>query len=633
MDLANTGSVILGHRPIQQVHAPNEPTLGQPSRGTRRAQLGLSAAADVTRSPSMKSVTTQLSVRFAACLGLMGACAGPETSNGSDDLVSDTALYALVQTSPGVSFHPPLGPSAVYERPFDPTLLERLVVLLEATDSSGGTASIATFSGNTTPRLNVHTAFEVYSVDLDASSYFTDPGLAYRFTILLDGARIGRSDLSSRVFEFMERTPNLRVGVKLRAEVGVIPCPESCAISSAPVSSSDGGELTTDGAALGLPGGSLVADSWVSLARTYDILESNGDGPDTGHIPLTPSSSPDVFVLREYQTAPAALALSGPARISVTYDDATVTMLGREAADLQLFEFRDEDRTWVALPLVERDTENRRLTTTISRLGRFALGLFFLSEEDDGVCPIESNGCTVPAFAGNLTAPLYFGAAIFDAACDRHDHCYDHGAVTYGKDQAACDLDLLGEMRARCHLIAGRALFEGCMATAELIYSGVHNLGWQFYHPASSCCAYSGEHACNDGDDCTVDSCSTSNSCSHDDGTSLDIAQGAIPEACAPRAADGDDCGSCASLAMDSAWWRPRTGGAFNCASNTGSLSDYRGWCAGISRLPPSSHCPLGGWASGLGPCGLGMAECCDLARFALCISCCDHCPNGNDPG
>ncbi|MCK6545783.1 hypothetical protein L6R52_07940 [Myxococcota bacterium] len=161
---------------------------------------------------SLLSATSALALALASCTSPPPGGEGAELS-----------LYALVTAIDGVQFGPPLGPTIVPTGPFDGTLLPRLRVLVEGVSADGAVVSTASFDAASTPRLYVFPAFENYFVDVPAASYFTDPSLAYRVRVLLDDRELGRSDMSSRVFEVLATVPTLRVGVKVRIESRTAP--------------------------------------------------------------------------------------------------------------------------------------------------------------------------------------------------------------------------------------------------------------------------------------------------------------------------------------------------------------------------------------------------------------------------
>jgi hypothetical protein len=153
---------------------------------------------------------------------LLAGLSACTTSEPSDALDAETSLYALVETIDGTSFYPPLGPEPVVSGAFDATLLGRLVVRLES-EASGRVRTDATFAASSSPALGLRAEKGAYMVNVPAAAYFTDASREYRFRVLLDGREIGRSDLSSRVFEILAKNPGLLVGVKLRIETRSAP--------------------------------------------------------------------------------------------------------------------------------------------------------------------------------------------------------------------------------------------------------------------------------------------------------------------------------------------------------------------------------------------------------------------------
>ncbi|MCK6549606.1 IPT/TIG domain-containing protein [Myxococcota bacterium] len=184
------------------------------------------------------------------------ACGAPASGPALDET---TSLYALVATVDGTAFHPPLGPEPVaVSGEFDATLLPRLAVVLETEDAWGVGSTLATFTASTRPALLRHDRFGVYGVNVPAAAYFTDPTLAYRFRVTLDDRELGRSDMSSRIFEVLRFVPTLDVGVKVRIERRASPIATSLSPSRGIAGAGD--------LALTIAGSAFSSDSSVTFA-------------------------------------------------------------------------------------------------------------------------------------------------------------------------------------------------------------------------------------------------------------------------------------------------------------------------------------------------------------------------------
>ncbi|MCK6551781.1 hypothetical protein L6R52_38460, partial [Myxococcota bacterium] len=153
----------------------------------------------------------------AVALALSGCEGGVEES-----LDPELDLSALVQTSSGFHFHPPLAPTPTSSGVFDPHALDVLTVELQELDAAGTPVrTVVTLNRNTRPGLKLVPSAEQYFVNVRAASYITSRDHTYRFRVLGAGGRVlGFADLSDRVWEFLARYPELTIGVKLRVEVG-----------------------------------------------------------------------------------------------------------------------------------------------------------------------------------------------------------------------------------------------------------------------------------------------------------------------------------------------------------------------------------------------------------------------------
>ncbi|MCK6551590.1 hypothetical protein L6R52_37505 [Myxococcota bacterium] len=149
-----------------------------------------------------------------AGLVALAACA----SGDPTEPLESTAFYALVDGIDGMAFLPPLGPQPTISGTFDAALLDGLSVILEAESPDGAVRVAGSFGPGTQPALSLLSSHERYAVDVPAALYLVDSGETYTFRVLLDGAELGHSVLSSYVFEVLARNPGLRVGVQFRVE-------------------------------------------------------------------------------------------------------------------------------------------------------------------------------------------------------------------------------------------------------------------------------------------------------------------------------------------------------------------------------------------------------------------------------
>ncbi|MCK6550712.1 BPL-N domain-containing protein [Myxococcota bacterium] len=145
---------------------------------------------------------------------MLAGCDPGQTS----DQAPETSLYSLVDGVDGVYFLPPLGPEPLHAGAFDATLLDGLSIAIDAVDAAGDATRVATFDATTTPAVSLAAAHERYIVDLPAAMYLTDPTKSYRILAYLDGAELGRSVLSDRVFEVLASSPRLKIGAHVRIE-------------------------------------------------------------------------------------------------------------------------------------------------------------------------------------------------------------------------------------------------------------------------------------------------------------------------------------------------------------------------------------------------------------------------------
>lgn len=85
---------------------------------------------------------------------------------------------------------------------------------------------------------------------------------------------------------------------------------------------------------------------------------------------------------------------------------------------------------------------------------------------------------------------------VFSEACKRHDYCYRHGFLTYGKSKGDCDTDFLKDMSAVCAHPVASILTAGvstgvCNTVAAEMFTAVQTLGGkQFRKEGGSVCEY-----------------------------------------------------------------------------------------------------------------------------------------------
>lgn len=257
-------------------------------------------------------------------LVLAAACASPPPEEGTEQ-----SIYRLVTAIDGVQFGPPLGPTIVPTGPFDATLLPRLSVVVEGASADGAVVRSVSFDDETTSPLALFPLYELYFVDVPAAAVFTDPSLAYRVLVLLDGRELGRSDVSSRVFEILASVPTLRVGVKLRIETRGAPVLSALSPSTVVAGGADT-PVTITGAAFTRDsvvrvGGDDLATTFVStseLVATVPAARIASAGAVTLTV-VTPepgggSASLDLSVVRGVATllslSPAAILVGSSAQ-------------------------------------------------------------------------------------------------------------------------------------------------------------------------------------------------------------------------------------------------------------------------------------------------------------------------------
>ncbi|MCK6550884.1 IPT/TIG domain-containing protein [Myxococcota bacterium] len=240
-----------------------------------------------TTGPSNRRTQSHITRRAAAvALALASACGGSEAPT---ELDADVILSALVVTQPGTYFYPPLAPTPTPTGTFDATLLPQLSVILEATDVSGNTTILGTFTQSTTPALQLMLPWQQYFVNVPAPQYFTNPALAYRFRLMWGTQQLGFADVSSYVFTVMQTVPNLLFGVKVRIETR--PAPILTAITP-PTGEAGGPTFTLTLYGQNFQPDSVVYFDGVPVATTYvspGVLTAvipGGSYPTVGNYPV-----------------------------------------------------------------------------------------------------------------------------------------------------------------------------------------------------------------------------------------------------------------------------------------------------------------------------------------------------------
>lgn len=164
--------------------------------------------------PSLEMTALFRKLSPVAATLLITACAGEPT----DALDPTMSLYALVEGIDGFHFYPPLGPEPTTQGAFDATLADGLSVVLEAVDAQGAVRVAGRFDATTSPAIALLGTHERYYVGVPAAQFVTNPAETYRFVVSLDGAELGQSTLSARVFDVLARYPALTIGVHVRVE-------------------------------------------------------------------------------------------------------------------------------------------------------------------------------------------------------------------------------------------------------------------------------------------------------------------------------------------------------------------------------------------------------------------------------
>ncbi|MCK6546720.1 hypothetical protein L6R52_12790 [Myxococcota bacterium] len=162
-------------------------------------------------------------VRGTVLLSALTLAAACGTEAPSSELDPTLELHALVSEVNGFHFYPPLAPPPSSTGTFDASLLPELAVHVDELDASGRVArTVATFTQRSTPAIKLVGYAEQYFVNVPAHAVLTNRAVTYRFRVTALGRELGFSDLSSRVWEFMDRYPSLLIGVRLRIETQAV---------------------------------------------------------------------------------------------------------------------------------------------------------------------------------------------------------------------------------------------------------------------------------------------------------------------------------------------------------------------------------------------------------------------------
>ena len=100
----------------------------------------------------------------------------------------------------------------------------------------------------------------------------------------------------------------------------------------------------------------------------------------------------------------------------------------------------------------------------------------------------DTNGCSVPPYAEaaadvvDIFSTLFssedpidvdFYSSLFQSACDKHDNCYDHGAITYGYTKSNCDSNFATHLRSICDALVMNRTREQCRRTGKIFHDKV----------------------------------------------------------------------------------------------------------------------------------------------------------------
>lgn len=97
-----------------------------------------------------------------------------------------------------------------------------------------------------------------------------------------------------------------------------------------------------------------------------------------------------------------------------------------------------------------------------------------------------------------ITSGSALNQGVFSQACKRHDYCYRHGFLTYGKSKGDCDADFQRDMSRTCANPVASILTAGvstglCDSVAAEMFTAVQALGdKQFRKENGSVCEYEG---------------------------------------------------------------------------------------------------------------------------------------------
>jgi thiol-disulfide isomerase/thioredoxin len=115
----------------------------------------------------------------------------------------------------------------------------------------------------------------------------------------------------------------------------------------------------------------------------------------------------------------------------------------------------------------------------------------------EGEC---ENGCGPNDWKGVIIGTVL--DPVFKESCNRHDRCYCHGYVTYGKGRAQCDKDFLNDMKGDCYdtfcwdilgeTFCEPASYGTCISVAGIAYAAVCRDGEEHYikHGEQTCYDY-----------------------------------------------------------------------------------------------------------------------------------------------
>jgi hypothetical protein len=96
----------------------------------------------------------------------------------------------------------------------------------------------------------------------------------------------------------------------------------------------------------------------------------------------------------------------------------------------------------------------------------------------------DENGCSVPwlaeaaadfvdLFSDEDPIDVDFYSSLFQSACDKHDSCYDHGAITYGYTKSNCDSNFAADLRSICDDLVMNRTRDQCRRTGNIFHDKV----------------------------------------------------------------------------------------------------------------------------------------------------------------